>query len=95
MIVEIKSAEINKEQVVLEATNLETIFTSEDLYEDLPEETLRFVFDRTENHGAGIKYLYKVCQSQRKCQKAKSLGEKIENLVGCIISLGESFIEHA
>ncbi len=95
MITEITKAEINKEQVVLEGTNLETIFTAEDLYEDIPEETIRFVFDRSENHGAGIKYLYKVCTSQRKCQNAKSLGEKIENLVGCIISLSESFIEKA
>ena len=95
MITEIKSAEINQEQIILEGVNLETIFTAEDLYEDLPEETLRFVFDRKENHGAGIKYLYKVCQSQKKCQNARSLGEKVENLVGCIISLSESFIEKA
>ena len=93
MITEIKSAEINQEQVILEGVNLETIFTAEDLFEDLPEESIRFVFDSSENHGAGIKYLYKVCQSQRKCKDAKSLGEKIENLVGCIISLSESFIE--
>lgn len=95
MIVEITKAEISKEQVVLEANNLETIFTSEDLFEDLPEETMRFVFDRQENHGAGLKYLYKICQSQRKCQNEKSLGAKIEALVGCITSLPESFIEHA
>lgn len=95
MITEITKAEITKEQVILEATNLETIFASEDLFEDLPEESIRFVFDRQENHGAGIKYLYKICQSQKKCQKEKSLGAKIEALVGCITSLPESFIEHA
>ncbi len=92
MITEITRAEISKEEVVLEGTNLETIFTAEDLYEDLPEESVRFVFDRYEKHGAGIKYLYKICQSQKKCQDAKSLGEKIEQLVGCIISLPDSFI---
>ncbi len=93
MIVEITSVEVNKEQVVIEGTNLETVFTAEDLFQDIPEETVRFVFDRSEHHGSAIKYLYKVCSSQRKCQDAKSMGEKIEALVGCIISLSESFIE--
>ncbi len=93
MITEITKVEVNKEQVILEGVNLETIFTSEDLYEDIPEEPVRFVFDRQEHHGAALKYLWKVCSSQRKCQDAKSIGEKIENLVGCILSLSESFIE--
>ena len=93
MIVEITSVEVNKNQVVIEATNLETVFTAENLFEDIPEEKVRFIFDRQEHHGSAIKYLYKVCSSQRKCQDAKSMGEKIEALVGCIISLSESFIE--
>ena len=93
MIVEITSVEVNKNQVVIEATNLETVFTAEDLFVDIPEEKVRFIFDRQEHHGSAIKYLYKVCSSQRKCQDAKSMGEKIEALVGCIISLSESFIE--
>ena len=95
MIVEITKASIDKNQVVLEGTNLETVFVSEDLFEDIPEETVRFVFDRHEHHGGAIKYLYKVCSSQNKCKNAKSMGEKIEALVGCIISLSESFIEKA
>ena len=80
MITEITKVEINKEQVVLEGINLETIFTSEDLYEDIPEEPVRFVFSREEHHGAGLKYLWKICSSQRKCDGAKSIGEKIENV---------------
>ena len=121
MIVEITKASIDKEQVVLEGTNLETVFVSEDLFEDIPEETVRFVFDRHEHRGSAIKYLYKVCQGQARCKNAnrhehrgsaikylykvcqgqarcknaKSMGEKIEALVGCIISLSESFIEKA
>ena len=95
MIVEITKASIDKHQVVLEGTNLETVFVSEDLFEDIPEETVRFVFDRHEHRGSAIKYLYKVCQGQNKCKNAKSMGEKIEALVGCIISLSESFIEKA
>lgn len=93
MIVEITSVEVNKDQVIVEGTNLETVFTAEDLFEDIPEDKVRFVFSRQEHHGSAIKYLYKVCSSQRKCQEAKSMGEKIEALVGCIISLSESFIE--
>jgi len=93
MITEITKVEISKEQVVLEGVNLETIFTSEDLFEDLPEEPVRFVFPRQENHGAAIKYLYKVVSSQKRCKDAKSFGEKIESLVGCILSIGESFLE--
>ena len=91
MIVEITSVEVNKDQVIVEGTNLETIFTAEDLFEDIPEDKVRFIFSRQEHHGSAIKYLYKVCASQRKCQDAKSMGEKIEALVG--ISLSESFIE--
>ena len=93
MITEITKVEISKEQVVLEGVNLETIFTSEDLYEDLPEEPVRFVFDRHEHHGAAIRYLYKVVSSQKKCKDARSFGEKIEALVGCILSISESFME--
>ena len=93
MIVEITSVEVNKDQVIVEGTNLETIFTAEDLFSDIPEDKIRFVFSRQDHHASAIKYLYKVCSSQRKCQEAKSMGEKIEALVGCIISLSESFIE--
>lgn len=93
MITEIKSVEINETEVVLTGTNLETIFTAEDLYEELEEETVRFVFDRHEHGGSNLKYLWKVCSSQKKCQSARSMGEKLEKLVGCIISLSENFIE--
>ena len=95
MIIEVTKVEVNKEQVVVVGTNLETIFTAEDLFEDIPEESVRFVFDRQEHHGGAIKYLYKVCSSQNKCKNARSMGEKVEALVGCIISLSESFIEKA
>ncbi len=93
MITEIKSVEINQDTIIIEGTNLETIFTAEDLFEELDEETVRFVFDRHERGGAALKYLFKVCQGQKKCLNAKSMGEKLEKLVGCIISLSESFIE--
>ena len=94
MIIEITAVEVTKEQVIVEGTNLETVFTAEDLFEDIPEERVRFVFSRL-GRASGIKYLYRVCQGQRKCQQAKSMGDKIESLVGCIVSLSESFIEKA
>lgn len=93
MITEIKSVEINETEIILEGINLETIFTSDNLYEEMDEETVRFVFDRHEHGGASLKYLWKVCSSQRACKNAKSMGEKLEKLVGCIISLSENFIQ--
>lgn len=94
MVVEVKSVEINKEAVVIEATNLESIFTTDDLYEEIDEEVVRFRFEvnNTANQGSR-KYLYKVCQGNKKASKEKSLGAKCEKLVGQIISLSESFIE--
>ena len=93
MITEIKSVEINETEIVLEGINLETIFTADDLFEEMDEETVRFVFNR-EHNAASYKYLWKVCSGQKKCKNAKSFGEKLEKLVGCIISLSESFIEN-
>ena len=90
MITEITKVEIKKDQIILEGTDLEHLFTTNDLFIDIPEEPVRFVFDR---QPGSIKYLYKVCSSQNKCKEAKSIGGKIESLVGCIISLSESFIQ--
>ena len=93
MITEIKSVEINETEIVLEGINLESILTAENLYEEMEEETVRFVFDRQEHGVASLKYLWKVCESQKKCKGARSMGEKLEKLVGCILSLSENFIE--
>ncbi len=92
MVVEITKVEIGAEEISIEGTNLETILTAEDLFEEMDEETVRFIFSR-ENGAPGLKYLWKVCQGQRKCKNAKSMGEKLEKLVGCIVSLSENFIE--
>ena len=94
MIIEVNSVEINETEVVLEGTNLETIFTADDLFQEIEEEPVRFVFDRQENHGAGMKYLWKVVSSNAKCKNEKSFGEMIEKLAsgGCIISLSENFL---
>ncbi len=93
MVVEIKSVEINEDAVVLEGINLETILTSDNLFDEIDEDIKRFVFERRNNGGAALKYLYKVCQGNKTAAKEKSLGGKAEKLVGQIISLSESFIE--
>lgn len=93
MVVEIKSVEISEEAVVLEGINLETILTSDDLYEEIDEEVVRFKFENRNNSQSARKYLYKVCQGNKSAAREKSLGAKLEKLVGQIISLSESFIE--
>lgn len=91
MTVEIKNVEITEDTIKIEAINLETILFAEDLFEDVEEEPVTFEFDRKANHGAQMKYLYKVCNSQKKCQNAKSMGEKLERLVGVILNMSEGF----
>ena len=93
MITEIKSVAITESEIVLEGINLETIFTAEDLYEEMEEEIVRFVFPRKKNGGASLRYLWKVCESQKKCQGVRSLGGKIDRLVGSILSISENFIQ--
>ncbi len=91
MIVEIRGVEISAEKITIEAVNLETILMAEDLYEDMDESPVIFEFDRTARNGAEMKYLYKVVQGQRRCQAKKSMGAKLEALVGVITQISESF----
>lgn len=91
MTVEITGIEINQETIKIEAVNLETILYAEDLYEDAEAEPVAFEFDRHAKHGAEMKYLYKICKSQKRCESAKSMGEKLEKLVGAILNLSDSF----
>lgn len=91
MITEIKTVEINENEIILEGINLESIFTADDLFKDLEEEMVRFVFNYREHGGGCLKYLYKVCASQNRCKNAKSIGEKIEKLVGSIVFLSDNF----
>ncbi len=92
MLVSINSVSISDE-ISITATNLETILLAEDLYSKIgdEEEEVTFVFDPA-NMGHR-KYLFKICQSQRAAKSKKSLGEMIEALPGCILSMGEGFIK--
>lgn len=91
MTVEITGIEIGENKITIEAINIENIIMAEDLFEDYEAPTVTFEFDRTARNYAEMKYLYKVVQSNRRCQQAKSMGEKLEKLIGAIIQLSESF----
>ena len=91
MIVEIRGVEISAEKITIEAVNLETILMAEDLFEDVDESPVIFEFDRTARNGAEMKYLYTIVQGQRRCQAKKSMGAKLEALVGVITQISESF----
>ena len=92
MIVEIKATEIGTENIRLIASNLEKVLTSDDLFETFETEEVIFTFPK--NSTPARKYLLKICQSQKKSQNKYSLGDMIESLPGCILSVGESWIEH-
>lgn len=91
MMVEITEVNITEDKISIIATNLESILLVDDLFEDIDETPVQFDFDRHAKNGAAMKYLYKVCQGQKKCQSAKSMGEKLEKLCGVITTLSESF----
>ena len=92
MMVEITQIEISKDKISIVATNLDNVLLADDLYEDIDQEPVHFTFDRHAKNGAEMKYLYKVCQGQYRCRSQRSMGEKIEKLVGAITMLSESFI---
>lgn len=95
MLVSINATSITSEEVRITATNLETILLADDLYSQIndkeEEEEVTFCFDAT-NLGHK-KYLFKLCQSQKCARDKKSLGEMIEALKGCILSISEGFLE--
>lgn len=93
MLVSINATTITSEEVRITATNLETILLADDLYSQIndKEEEVTFCFDAT-NLGHK-KYLFKLCQSQKCARDKKSLGEMIEALKGCILSISEGFLE--
>ena len=94
MLVSINSTAITPEEISITATNRETILLADDHYkkiDEAEEEEVTFVFDAT-NLGHK-KYLYKLCQSQKSARDQRSLGEMIEALKGCIISISEGFLK--
>ena len=90
-IVEITSVEIGAEKITIEALSIEDVIMADDLFEDVEVPMVKYQFDRKAKNGAAMKYLWKVCESQRKCQAEKSMGAKLEKLVGVITQLSEAF----
>lgn len=91
MTVEITSVEIGEEKITLTALAIEALLFREDLFEDVEVPEVKYEFSRKARNGAEMKYLWKVCQSQKKCQSAKSMGAKLEKLCGVITQISESF----
>lgn len=91
MTVEILGVEISEEKIRIEASAIETIFMADDLFEDVEIPTIYYEFDRKAKNGAEMRYLFKVCQGQKRCASAKSMGEKLNSLVGVVTHLSDSF----
>lgn len=91
MMVEITEVSITEDKISITAVNLENLLLADNLFEDMDEVPVHFDFDRYAKGGAAMKYLYKVCQGQRRCRQAKSMGEKLEKLAGVITNLSDSF----
>lgn len=89
MTVEISKVTIEKEKIMVVGLAIEDILTAEDLYEEFEVPEVQYEFDRTSQ--AHMKYLWKICQSQSRCKKEKSMGAKLEKLEGVITNLSESF----
>lgn len=92
MLVSINSTTITPEEIRITAANLEVILLADDIYSHMDDDNeVSFVFDAS-NLGHK-KYLFRLCQSQRQAKDKKSLGEMIEALPGCILSVSENFLE--
>lgn len=89
MTVEITNVTIEKEIITIDALAIEEMLFAEDLFEDVEVPAVRYEFDRTSQ--PNMKYLWKVCQGQRRCQNQKSMGGKLEKLEGAILNISEAF----
>jgi len=91
MMIEITGVEVGAEAIEVTGLAIEEILGAEDLYEDVEVPEVTYSFSRKAKNGAELKYLWKICQSQKRCQSAKSLGAKAEKLVGTITTISEAF----
>ena len=89
MTIEITNVTIEKEAIIITGLAIEDILMAEDLFEEYEVPEVSYEFDRTSQ--SEMKYLWKICQSQRRCQKERSMGAKLEKLEGVITNLSESF----
>ena len=92
MLVSIENVNITESNdIIITAANLEQMLLADDLFAPMDgDEEVHFHFDPSLR---SRKYLFKICQSQRQAKDKKSLGEMIEALQGCIVSISEGFLE--
>lgn len=89
MTVEITNVAIEKENITITGLAIEDVLMAEDLFEEFEVPEVSYEFDRSSQ--SHMKYLWKICQSQSRCKKEKSLGAKLEKLEGVITNISESF----
>lgn len=92
MLVNITEVKITSKYVSIKGQNLEAQLLQDDLFSEDEAPIVIFRFPRDEENPGPMKYLYKVVTSQKRCESAKSMGEKLERLNGAVITLADGFI---
>ena len=94
MIIECTSISISDEKILISGINIERILMSDaDLYEEIfDDEEVTFCFDRRNNGGSHMKYLYKLVSNNKACKAEKSMGARLEKLPSQLLSISESFL---
>lgn len=80
-----------EQEIRIQASDIEALILSDDLFETSEAEEVTFVFDKA-NIGHR-KYLLKILQSNRATRGKGSIGAMLQALPGSIISLSEAFLE--
>ena len=88
--VQINSIEIKGYAVLIEATDLDSVWLVDRLDEEVEAKTLHFRFDLDEKGPSN--YLFTVCSNNRKAAMAKTTGGKIMALNGQILNLNDNFL---
>lgn len=89
----INSISIDSDKVVFKGIQVDRFLFCDNLDEQLEEDEKTFIFDRNLYNGAAMKYLFKIVMSQRACQNGKTMAEKLNLLIGQILSLNGSFLQ--
>lgn len=91
MLVEITKVDVGALNIEIEGNAIENVIMADDLFEDIEVPKVIFAFDRKAKNGAEMRYLWTICQNQRRCQSEKTFGAKLEKLCGAVLQLNESF----
>ncbi len=91
MLVQIQGYSYDEEKIVIKAVCVDQFIIAEDLFDEsfeTPE--LNYIFARNQGN---MKYLYKILKSQRACANQKSIGGMLNNFIGVITQMPNSFLE--